>query len=192
MFTAYGPDWVREVQEQGFPVFLDLKFHDIPNTVAQAVTAAANLGVSIVNVHASGGLNMMNAAKEALSRTENKPWLIGVTVLTSMQDSDLQQIGVPGTVRAQAQRLAELCHLAQLDGVVCSAYEASTIKAEFPDLKCICPGIRLPEQKLDDQNRVASPSEALALGADILVMGRSIWQSKNPIEQLHQVIADIG
>ena len=186
MFTLFGPEFVRALVNAGFDVFLDLKFHDIPNTVAKAVAAAAELGVWMVNVHASGGVRMMTAAREALVPYGDKaPLLIAVTVLTSMTDEDLAQVGVLGSPAEQVLMLARLTHAAGLDGVVCSAQEASLLKAELgADFKLITPGIRPAGSDAGDQRRVMTPEQAIAAGSDYLVIGRPITQAVDPAQAL--------
>ncbi len=192
MFTQYGPAWVKEVADQGFPVFLDLKYHDIPNTVASACKEAAKLGVWMVNVHAQGGRAMMMAAKAAVAQFEHPPLLIAVTVLTSFTEQDLSELGVSGTVLNQVLRLAKLAKECELDGVVCSAQEAKAIKAVCgQDFLTITPGIRLAEGSQDDQKRVLTPQAAVAQGADVLVMGRAIIQHPVPAILIQQILADI-
>ncbi len=182
MFTYFGPSFVRELVKKDFDVFLDLKFHDIPNTVAKAVKAAADLGVWMVNVHASGGRRMMDAAKQALlPYGENAPLLIAVTVLTSMDESDLIEIGVTLPLDQQVKHLALLAKSSGLDGVVCSAHEAKALKALLgSDFKLITPGIRLEGTESGDQRRVKTPKQALDSGADYLVVGRPITKAGEP------------
>lgn len=188
LFTVAGPQLVKALVERNFDVFLDLKFHDIPNTTAHAVSAAADLGVWMTNVHASGGSRMMSAAKQALEQQGSSMLLIGVTVLTSMDDIDIAELGIDRSPTAQVEHLARLAQQAGLHGVVCSAQEASTLKAELgADFKLVTPGIRLPDSAADDQRRVVSPPEAMALGSDYLVIGRPITQSANPFETLVQI-----
>lgn len=186
MFTLFGPELVRTLVQSGFDVFLDLKFHDIPNTVAKAVAAAAELGVWMVNVHASGGMRMMVAAREALlPYGEQAPLLIAVTVLTSMTDDELAQVGVLRSPAEQVLALARLTRDAGLDGVVCSAQEASLLKAELgDDFKLITPGIRPAGSAAGDQRRIMTPEQALAAGSDYLVIGRPITQATNPAQVL--------
>lgn len=186
MFTLFGPEFVRNLVEAGFDVFLDLKFHDIPNTVAKAVAAAAELGVWMVNVHASGGLRMMQAAREALlPYGDRAPLLIAVTVLTSMTAEELEQVGVLRSPAEQVLALARLTRDAGLDGVVCSAQEASLLKAELGgDFKLVTPGIRPAGSDAGDQRRIMTPEQALAAGSDYLVIGRPITQAANPAEAL--------
>ena len=188
LFTAAGPSLVQELVEVGFDVFLDLKFHDIPNTVAKAVSAAADLGVWMTNVHASGGSSMMIAAKKALVEKNSKMLLIGVTVLTSMDDSDLAEIGVNHGAAEQVLKLATLAKQSGLDGVVCSAQEAENLKSALGlDFKLVTPGIRLADNSADDQKRVVTPKDAVALGSDYLVIGRPITQALDPLATLTEI-----
>ncbi|TWU70293.1 orotidine 5'-phosphate decarboxylase [Shewanella algae] len=194
MFTLFGPQLVKEIHDRGFDLFLDLKFHDIPNTVAKAVTAAAEMGVWMVNVHASGGLAMMEAARRALlPYGDNAPLLIAVTVLTSMSDDELKLIGVAGSAEDQVRRLARLTQKAGLDGVVCSARESSMLKAELgTDFKLVTPGIRPAGSDAGDQKRIMTPAEAMAAGSDYLVIGRPITQAADPLatlQAIHQSLA---
>ncbi|REL29746.1 orotidine-5'-phosphate decarboxylase [Thalassotalea euphylliae] len=190
MFTYFGPEFVRELVKRGFDVFLDLKFHDIPNTVAKAVTAAAELGVWMVNVHASGGTKMMEKAKEALLPYGDKaPLLIAVTVLTSMGEEDLAGIGIEKSPAEHVNSLATLTQNAGLDGVVCSAREAESLKDTFgDDFKLVTPGIRPAGSSTNDQKRIMTPEQAVAVGVDYLVIGRPITKSDNP----HQVLQEIN
>ena len=194
MFTLFGPQLVKEIHDRGFDLFLDLKFHDIPNTVAKAVAAAAEMGVWMVNVHASGGLAMMEAARRALlPYGDNAPLLIAVTVLTSMSDDELKLIGVEGSAEDQVRRLARLTQTAGLDGVVCSARESSMLKAELgADFKLVTPGIRPAGSDAGDQKRIMTPAEAMAAGSDYLVIGRPITQAADPLatlQAIHQSLA---
>ncbi|MGB0895463.1 MAG: orotidine-5'-phosphate decarboxylase [Parashewanella sp.] len=193
MFTLFGPEFVKEVQAKGFDVFLDLKFHDIPNTVAKAVTAAAELGVWMVNVHASGGMEMMKAAKEALVPYGDKaPVLIAVTVLTSMKDSELPQIGVVKTAAEQVKHLATLAKESGLDGVVCSAQEAAELKQLLgDDFMLVTPGIRPIGSAAGDQQRIMTPEMAIEAGSDYLVIGRPITKSAQPLQSLQQIYQSI-
>ncbi len=180
-FTAHGPDGVRTVRPGGMPLFLDLKFHDIPNTVAGAVRAACALRPTMLNVHASGGLAMMTAAREAASQADNRPWVLGVTVLTSLDEGDLASIGVTGSTEDQVLRLAALAQRAGLDGVVCSAREITALRAECgADFKLVVPGIRPAGSASGDQKRTMTPVEALRRGADVLVIGRPISAAEDP------------
>jgi orotidine-5'-phosphate decarboxylase len=194
MFTLFGPQFVRQLVAKGFDVFLDLKFHDIPNTVAKAVAASAELGVWMVNVHASGGERMMQAAKAALVPYGDKaPLLIGVTVLTSMEQEDLQGIGLDISPAEQVLRLARLARASGLDGVVCSANEARELKAELgDDFTLVTPGIRPLGAAQGDQRRVMTPREAVAAGADYLVIGRPITQSADPAQTLAEINDDLA
>ena len=193
LFVSAGPQLVEKLAGQGFDVFLDMKFHDIPNTVAQACKAAAQLGVWMVNVHASGGRKMMSAAREALELLPQRPLLIGVTVLTSMGAEDLAEIGLAVEPAVQVERLARLAKDSGLDGVVCSAQESSLLKAACgKEFKLITPGIRPAQASLDDQNRVMTPQAAIAAGSDYLVIGRPITQSADPIATLQAINASIG
>ncbi|MBQ4832378.1 orotidine-5'-phosphate decarboxylase [Pseudoalteromonas sp. MMG010] len=189
MFTYFGPDFVKELIDLGFDVFLDLKFHDIPNTVAKAVTAAAKLGVWMVNVHASGGLEMMEKAKQALNEFGDKaPLLIAVTVLTSMDEAQLKRLGITKSPQEQVMYLAKLTKEAGLDGVVCSAQEASVLKAELgQSFKLITPGIRPQGSDAGDQKRIMTPKQAIDAGSDYLVIGRPITQASNPSLVLEDV-----
>ena len=188
LFTAAGPELVKALVARDFDVFLDLKFHDIPNTVAKAVKASADLGVWMANVHASGGSRMMSAAKQALDEQGSEMQLIAVTVLTSMDDTDLLETGVQRSPSEQVMHLAKLTQKSGLQGVVCSAQEASALKSALgSDFKLITPGIRLPDSAADDQRRIVSPTDAVAMGSDYLVIGRPITQSAQPLETLRQI-----
>lgn len=188
LFTVAGPQLVKALVERNFDVFLDLKFHDIPNTTAKAVGAAADLGVWMTNVHACGGSRMMEAAQHSLQQSGSEMLLIAVTVLTSMEQSDLQQIGLQRDPAEQVLHLAQLAKNAGLQGVVCSAQEASTLKAQLgEEFKLVTPGIRLADSAADDQRRIVSPGDAIALGSDYLVIGRPITQSADPLATLNQI-----
>jgi orotidine-5'-phosphate decarboxylase len=188
LFVAAGPQLVKSLSDRGFDVFLDLKFHDIPNTVAKAVSAAADLGVWMTNVHASGGTRMMTAAREAVDNHGGDMLLIAVTVLTSMDETDLQQVGVNAVAGDQVLALASLTKQAGLDGVVCSAQEATHLKQQLgQDFKLITPGIRLTDSASDDQRRIVSPAQAIEQGSDYLVIGRPITQAENPQQMLQKI-----
>jgi len=193
MFTYFGPEFVKTLTGKGFDVFLDLKFHDIPNTVAKAVTAAADLGVWMVNVHASGGSQMMTKAKEALVNYGNDaPLLIAVTVLTSMSESDLRGLGISKTSAEQVEFLAHLTKQSGLDGVVCSAMEAAQLKQTLgKEFKLITPGIRPAGYAKDDQQRIMTPEQAIKVGVDYLVIGRPITKAVDPKLVLEQINASI-
>lgn len=188
LFTVAGPQLVKALVERNFDVFLDLKFHDIPNTTAKAVSAAADLGVWMTNVHACGGSRMMEAAQHSLEQKGYEMLLIAVTVLTSMDQSDLQQVGIEMAPAEQVLHLAQLAKNAGLQGVVCSAQEASSLKADLgADFKLVTPGIRLPDSAADDQRRIVSPVDAITSGSDYLVIGRPITQSADPLATLNQI-----
>ena len=192
LFTAAGPDGVRALVARGFEVFLDLKFHDIPNTVAAACRAAAALGVWMLNVHASGGRRMMTAAQEALVHLPQPPLLIAVTVLTSMSAEDMNEVGVAGAPADQVVRLARLARQCNLDGVVCSAQEAAMLRADLgADFRLVTPGIRPAGTAVGDQRRVMTPVEALHAGASDLVIGRPITASADPLATLKQIQEEI-
>ncbi len=192
LFTRYGTQIVTELQNRGFEIFLDLKFHDIPNTTAQAVKAAAELGVWMVNVHAGSGFEAMSRAKQALDDGGYQTLLIAVTVLTSMTEAGLAQIGVNDALDTQVGRLAMLTRDAGLDGVVCSAREAIMLKSLCgTDFKLITPGIRLAGDSRDDQARICTPKQALNDGADFLVIGRSITKAADPLAKLNLILAGI-
>lgn len=188
LFTCYGPEVVREVQNAGFEVFLDLKFHDIPNTVYKAIKAAANLGIWMVNVHASGGREMLLAARKAIEESANNPLLIAVTILTSLGEEEVKEIGFSRDLTEQTLHLAKLAYDCGIDGVVCSAWEAQAIKDKTSrEFLTVTPGIRLSDSKTDDQTRIMTPQMAIKNGADYLVIGRPITQSQNPLQTLHDI-----
>ena len=194
MFTLFGPQFVRELQQRQFEIFLDLKFHDIPNTAAHAVAAAAELGVWVVNVHASGGARMMTAAREALLPFgKDAPLLIAVTVLTSMEAEDLRGIGIELSPADYAERLALLTKECGLDGVVCSAHEATRLKASCGQaFKLVTPGIRPAGSSAGDQRRIMTPVEAAKAGVDYMVIGRPITQSPEPAETLREILKSLA
>jgi orotidine-5'-phosphate decarboxylase len=198
LFTVAGPDLVRQLVRGGFRVFLDLKFHDIPNTVAQACAAATRLGVWMINVHASGGSAMMSAARDAVAKSaaaeaRARPLLIAVTVLTSLGADDLSAIGVAGTAETQVLRLARLAQGSGIDGVVCSAQEAALLRAACgADFKLVTPGIRPAGIAAHDQARVMTPAAAITAGADYLVIGRAITAAADPLQALRDINTSIG
>lgn len=193
LFTAAGPAFVATIAQRGFDVFLDLKFHDIPNTVAQACRAAAQLGVWMINVHALGGRGMMNAAREAIDSAPRRPNLIAVTVLTSMAEPDLREVGIDASPLVEAMKLAELAAECGLDGVVCSAHEAAAIRDRLGSgFLRITPGIRLPEDGAGDQKRVMTPQLAIESGASYLVIGRSVTRAADPLAVLARIIREIA
>ncbi len=193
LFTAEGPRFVEQLVSKGFGVFLDLKFHDIPNTTAKACEAAARLGVWMLNVHASGGRAVMLAAREAIDKSATSPLLIAVTVLTSMDEPSLNEVGVSGALPDQVLRLASLTQDCGLDGVVCSAQEAPVLRQSLgPDFCLVTPGIRPATASKDDQSRVVTPADALRQGSSYLVIGRPITQAPDPLAALHAIHQEIS
>ena len=193
LFTAAGPDLVRFLVREGFDVFLDLKYHDIPNTVGSACLAAADLGVWMLNVHASGGRRMLEEASNRLAKLSAPPLLIAVTVLTSMGESDLEEIGIECQAQEQVKRLARLSADCGLDGVVCSAHEAAELRQEFDQgFHLVCPGVRPKSASKDDQRRIMTPTEAMIAGASHLVVGRPITQARDPIGVIQQIMSEIS
>ena len=193
LFTATGPALLEQLMQRGFEVFLDLKFHDIPNTTAQACKAAASLGVWMVNVHALGGRKMLVAAREAMAGSTQRPKLIAVTLLTSMAQEDLADIGINATPAEMVLRLATLARDSGLDGVVCSAQEAALLRKHCGNEFClVTPGIRPAHTNLDDQSRVMSPKAALLAGSSYLVIGRPITQAADPLQALLDINKEIG
>ena len=193
LFTATGPQLLEQLMQHGFEIFLDLKFHDIPNTVAQACKAAAAQGVWMVNVHALGGRRMMEAAQEALAQVARPPKLIAVTVLTSMAQPDLSELGIADTPAQLVLRLAHLARSSGLDGVVCSAQEAAMLRRECGDeFYLVTPGIRPAQAGADDQMRVMTPREALESGSNYLVIGRPVTRAADPLQALQEISQQIG
>ena len=193
LFTAEGPRFVEQLVKRDFGVFLDLKFHDIPNTVAKACESASKLGVWMVNVHASGGRAMMEAARNAVEKSAHRPILIAVTVLTSMDQAALNEIGVPGELKDQVLRLATLTEQSGLDGVVCSAQEASLLRQSVrKDFCLVTPGIRPASASKDDQSRVVTPADALRQGSSYLVIGRPVTQAPDPLAALAAIHEEIA
>jgi orotidine-5'-phosphate decarboxylase len=192
LFTSAGPDVVTTLIDMGFDVFLDMKYHDIPNTVAGAVAAAAQLGVWMVNVHASGGSRMMTAAVDAVQHSTHKPILIAVTVLTSMAAEDLLELGINAEPVEHVKKLALLAQSAGMDGVVCSAAEARALKNITADNFClVTPGIRPAGSASDDQRRIVTPHNAIANGSDYLVIGRPITKAADPAKALDEIVATL-
>lgn len=192
LFTSSGPAVVEALQHKGFEVFLDLKFHDIPNTTASAVQAAAELGVWMVNVHAGGGRRMMEACRDILQRRSTRPRLTAVTVLTSLEQEDLQEVGVDIEPMVQVQRLARLTRDCGLDGVVCSAREAKALRSALGDeFLLVTPGIRPADSSADDQKRIVTPSQALENGSSYLVVGRPITKAEKPEQALEAILATL-
>jgi len=193
LFTATGPALLEELMQRGFEVFLDLKFHDIPSTTAQACKAAASLGVWMINVHALGGRKMLVAAREAIVSSAQRPKLIAVTMLTSMAQEDLAEIGINATPAEMVLRLATLARDSGLDGVVCSAQEAALLRKHCGDKFClVTPGIRPAHASLDDQSRVMSPKAAMQAGSSYLVIGRPITQAADPLQALLDINQELG
>jgi len=195
LFVTAGPDLVRDLVGRGFAVFLDLKFHDIPNTVAGACAAATRLGVAMLNVHAGGGRAMLAAARDAVDRsaTNARPLLIAVTVLTSLDDADMRELGIDATAQAHALRLAKLAQACGLDGVVCSAQEAVALReACGAGFKLVTPGIRPADAAKDDQARIVTPEAAIRGGADYLVIGRPVTQAADPVATLATINASLA
>ena len=192
LFTSAGPRVIEELSTLGFDIFLDLKFHDIPNTVAQSVKAASNLGVWMLNVHTSGGSPMMKAAKEATTGLVDPPLIIGVTMLTSLSEKDVNEIGIQG-ISNQVLSLASLAKKNSLDGIVCSANDVRRIKELLgKDFITVTPGIRSSDSLKDDQSRVSTARNAIENGSDYIVIGRPITQSDNPMKSLDSIIKEIS
>lgn len=188
LFTRGGPALVEQLVARGYDVFLDLKFHDIPNTVAAACSAAADLGVWMVNVHAQGGRRMMEAAREAVQKSSHQPLLIAVTILTSMGEEDIHEVGLTGSPADNVKRLATLAQGAGLDGVVCSPQEVALLrKLVTSEFRLVTPGIRPSWSAKGDQTRITTPAEAMALGSNFLVIGRPITGADEPLEALSRI-----
>ncbi len=198
LFTSAGPDIVRKVRDTGASVFLDLKFHDIPNTVAKSVASAVRLDVQMLTIHTSGGSVMMKAAEDSAQQTasqsgRNAPLVLGVTVLTSMESRDLNEVGVESSVGHQVERLARLASSSGLRGLVCSPLEIALLRQMLPrQMKLVTPGIRTGEEKADDQKRTLTPRQALEAGADWLVIGRPIYAAENPRAAAEKILASIS
>jgi orotidine-5'-phosphate decarboxylase len=194
LFTSQGPRAVSKLADLGYEIFLDLKFHDIPNSVAHAVAAAVRLPrVRLMTLHASGGLAMMKAAREAAGTKKNRPALLAVTVLTSFDETALREIGMEGSLGSRVVALARLARTAGMDGVVCSALEAPAVRREFgPDFKILVPGVRPASAATNDQSRIATPGDAVRAGADYLVVGRPITAAANPRAAAVEIVAEIA
>jgi len=193
MFTHFGPAFIEKIHSRDFQVFLDLKYHDIPNTVARACETAADLGVWMLNVHALGGSKMMEAAANALANKQIKPYLIAVTVLTSMSAEDLHELGIQQSPSELAVHLATMAKASGLDGVVCSAQEASMMRQNLgEDFLLVTPGIRPAGSSQDDQQRIMSPQKAMLAGSSYLVIGRPITQAADPVGILRTINSDIS
>lgn len=193
LFTRYGPALVRQVSDLGFDIFLDLKFHDIPNTVNKAVIAAAELGIWMLTLHAAGGAEMLRAARDAVTASEHKPLLVAVTLLTSLEQDDLAVQGVQRTPLEQVQRLASLAQECGMDGVVCSAAEAGELRKLLrKDFLLVTPGIRPQGDAANDQKRIVTPAAAVQEGSDYLVIGRPITRAREPVAKLALIQEEIS
>jgi len=193
LFTAVGPEVVRDLQASGRKVFLDLKFHDIPNTVRAAVREAAKLGVNMLTVHAAAGSKVLRAAAEAAAEGANRPLILAVTVLTSFTDADLEETGVSGRVRDHALKMAQLARSVGCGGIVTSAREAGALRHELgPDFVIVTPGIRPAGAEADDQARAATPAEAIRAGATYIVVGRPITGAANPAQEARRIVDEIA
>jgi orotidine-5'-phosphate decarboxylase len=194
MFTAYGPDYVRAVADEGFHIFLDLKLHDIPNTVAKAVESLSTLPIGMLTLHTAGGREMMTAAAQAQAQKKPDLLLLGVTVLTSMDDNALNEIGVPGRADDQVTRLAKLAVASGLNGLVCSPLEVATLRAILKnDVQLVTPGIRpAGESGGDDQKRVLTPREAAIAGSSYIVVGRPILKAADPARAARTILAELN
>jgi len=192
LFTSSGPSLIKWIHEKRFSTFLDLKFHDIPTTVKKACRTAANLGVSILNVHALGGAKMMDAAREGVNESDNNPFLVAVTILTSHDEGSLKDIGIKGNLQETINKLAIDAARAKLDGIVCSAQDIPLVKDTLPDnFIFITPGIRLNDEK-DDQKRIMTPNDAIKNGASFLVIGRPVTLSDDPVKTLIKINDEIN
>ncbi len=192
LFTAAGPKLVETLVQRGFDIFLDLKFHDIPNTVAQACKAAVGLGVWMLNIHALGGRAMLTAAREALEGARARPLLVAVTVLTSHSEADLREIGIEGTPQSAALRLAGLAQACGLDGVVCSALEGPELRSRLGEaFLLVTPGIRTSADAAGDQKRIVTPGEAVLMGASFLVVGRPVTRAADPLTALAAINREV-
>lgn len=193
LFTRGGPQLLEQLRKQGYEIFLDLKFHDIPNTVAGACAAAADLGVWMINVHALGGRKMMVAAREAIDKASHRPLLVGVTILTSMGEDDIREVGMAGTPAENVARLAHLARDTGLDGVVCSPQEVTLLRQDMGErFLLVTPGIRPAWSAKGDQQRITTPGEAVRMGADYLVIGRPITAAPDPLAALVAIEQEIA
>ena len=189
LFTTGGPKVITQLNELGFDIFLDLKFHDIPNTVYQAINSCISQNVWMINIHASGGKEMLKAAHKAVNNAQKKTLLVGVTVLTSLDESSIKEIGFKSNIADQVSTLARLCKDQKLDGVVCSPNEVLSLRKEFgEDFVLVCPGIRSQDSPSSDQKRIASPSVTIQNGAAYIVIGREITLDSNPLKKLKEIL----
>ena len=185
LFTSCGPEIIQDLHALGYKIFLDLKFHDITNTVIKSCLAASNLGVWMINVHSSGGKNMMTKCKNEIFKSNKKILILGVTILTSMNENEIREVGYTDNLKDQVLKMAKLCHESKLDGVVCSSQESKLIKSQFKEnFICVCPGIRNVDDKNNDQKRISTPKVAATSGADYIVVGRPITKSSDPLASL--------
>lgn len=193
LYTATGPSLIRALKQRGFRIFLDLKFHDIPNTVERACQQAAALGVDLLTVHCLGGRAMLEAARRGVGEAAGRPRVLGVTLLTSLEADDIREVGITGDIASRAVALAELAQSTRLDGVVCAATEVQALRRRFgPGFLLVTPGIRPAGDAAGDQRRVATPAQALTSGADLLVIGRPITRSADPSAALRMIEAEIA
>lgn len=193
MFTRFGPEFVEKLIYKGFSVFLDLKFHDIPNTVAAACSAAADLGVWMMNLHVSGGRRMMEAAADALAKRSHRPLLVGVTILTSLSQEEINEVGFSGSAAENVLHLATLAESCGIDGVVCSPRESALLRKQLGDsFLLVTPGVRPASATLDDQKRVMTPGEAISAGSSYLVVGRPITRAPDPLAALVAINDEVG
>lgn len=185
LFISCGPEIIQDLHALGYKIFLDLKYHDITNTVVKSCLAASALGVWMINVHSSGGKNMMTKCKNEIIKSNKKILILGVTILTSMNENEIREVGYTNNLKDQVLKMAKLCHESKLDGVVCSTQESKLIKSEFKEnFICVCPGIRSDNEKNNDQKRISSPKVAATSGADYIVVGRPITKSSDPLASL--------
>lgn len=192
MFTRFGPQFVEQLVAKGFDIFLDLKFHDIPNTVAAACAAVSDLGVWMTNVHASGGRRMMEAASSRLQQLPQSPILLAVTILTSLSQQDIAEVGYPGTPAENVLRLAKLADGSGMDGIVCSPMEVKEVRPVVREgFRLVTPGVRSSSAQKDDQNRVMTPADAIKAGSDYLVIGRPITQASDPMQALLDIRSEV-